>query len=189
MFLEILIANRVVLFVFGTLFFVLVSRKPLKNIWSHGFYRFFVFEGILSLVCLNLPFWFSNPFSAVQLLSWGFLCVSVALVCHGLYQLKTQGGSRRANALTENFDFENTTTLVETGVYKYIRHPMYSSLLCLAWGIFLKHISPFSTGIFVIVCACLLATAKIEETENRDYFGPAYTEYMKRSRMFIPKLF
>jgi len=187
--LEILIANRIALFVFGTLFFILVSKKSLKNVWSHGFYRFFVFEGILSLVCLNLPFWFSNPFSPIQLVSWGFLGVSVALVFHGLYQLKTQGGSRRANALAENFAFENTTTLVVTGVYKYIRHPMYSSLLFLAWGIVLKHISPFSAGILAIVCACLLATAKIEETENCDYFGPAYTDYMKRSRMFIPKLF
>ena len=186
---EVLIANRITLFVFGTLFFILVSKKPLKNVWSHGFYRFFVFEGVLSLVCLNLPFWFSDPFSHIQLVSWGFLGISVTLVFHGLYQLKTQGGSARVNALAENFAFENTTTLVVTGVYKYIRHPMYSSLLFLAWGIFLKHISPYSAGLFAIVGACLMATAKIEETENCNYFGPAYTDYMKRSRMFIPKLF
>ena len=157
--------------------------------WSHGFYRFFVFEGILSLVCLNLPFWFLNPLSCIQLISWGFFGVSVTLVVHGLYQLKTQGGAKRINALAENFAFENTTNLVVTGVYKYIRHPMYSSLFFLAWGIFLKRISLFSVGLLVLVCVCLLATAKIEETENCAYFGPAYTEYMKFSRMFIPKIF
>ena len=189
LFLKFLIANRIVLFVFGTLFFVLVSKKPLKNMRSHGFYRFFAFEGILALVCLNLPFWFSDPFSYIKLISWGFLGISAALVIQGLYQLKTQGGSKRANAQTENFAFENTTTLVVTGAYKYIRHPMYSSLLFLAWGAFLKHISPFGGGLVIIVCACLLATAKIEEAENCKYFGPNYTHYMKRSRMFIPKLF
>jgi len=66
---------------------------------------------------------------------------------------------------------------------------MYSSLFFLAWGTFLKHISPFSAGLLAIVCVCLLATAKMEETENCAYFGPAYTEYMKCSRMFIPKFF
>ncbi len=178
-----------VLFVFGTLFFIMVSRKPLRNMRSHGFYRFFVFESILTLVCLNLPFWFSDPFSYIQLLSWGFLSVSVVLVFQGLYQLKTQGGSRRTIAQAENFAFENTTSLVVTGIYKYIRHPMYSSLLFLAWGTFLKHISPFGVGLVVVAGVCLLATAKIEETENCAYFGPGYTDYMNRSRMFIPFFF
>jgi protein-S-isoprenylcysteine O-methyltransferase Ste14 len=187
--LEVIIANRIALFVFGTLFFMIVSKNPLKNVRSHGFYRFFVFEGILTLVCLNLPFWFYDPLSYLQLLSWFFLSVSAALVFQGLYQLKTKGGSRRANAQAENFAFENTTRLVVTGTYKYIRHPMYSSLLFLALGTFLKHISPFGGGLVVVVCACLLATAKIEETENCTYFGPAYSDYMKRSRMFIPFFF
>jgi hypothetical protein len=35
--------------------------------------------------------------------------------------------------------FEKTTQLVTTGVFKYIRHPLYSSLLLLAWGVFFKH--------------------------------------------------
>jgi protein-S-isoprenylcysteine O-methyltransferase Ste14 len=33
---------------------------------------------------------------------------------------------------------EKTTILVTTGAYRYIRHPLYSSLLFLAWGIFFK---------------------------------------------------
>jgi protein-S-isoprenylcysteine O-methyltransferase Ste14 len=35
----------------------------------------------------------------------------------------------------------------------------------------------------------LLATAKVEESENVRYFGTAYAEYMKRTKMFIPFLF
>lgn len=186
---DVLIANRVALLIIGTVFFIFISKKTLKNIWSHGFYRFFVFEGILSLVCLNLPFWFSDPFSSIQILSWSFLGISVGLVLHGLYQLKTLGGSKRENALEENFAFENTTELVVTGVYKYIRHPMYSSLFFLACGVFFKDISFYSSILFIITCVCLQATAKIEETENRDYFGIAYTDYMKYSRMFIPKIY
>lgn len=30
--------------------------------------------------------------------------------------------------------FEKTTALVTTGIYRRIRHPLYGSLLFLAWG-------------------------------------------------------
>lgn len=156
---------------------------------SHGFYRFFAFEGILSLVCLNLPFWFSDPFSLNQILSWSLLAISVALVINGLFQLKTKGGSGRKNALKENFAFENTTSLVESGIYKYIRHPMYSSLLFLAWGIFFKQSTALGACLAFFTTASLIATARSEEIENCDFFGPVYKKYMKRSKMFVPKLF
>ncbi len=37
------------------------------------------------------------------------------------------------------FKFEKTTELVTTGIFKYIRHPLYSSLIFLTWGIYFKH--------------------------------------------------
>jgi len=38
----------------------------------------------------------------------------------------------------------------------------------------------------VVASASLLATAKAEEAENISRFGPAYRDYMARSRLFIP---
>ena len=32
----------------------------------------------------------------------------------------------------------------------------------------------------------VLATAKVEESENLRYLGPAYAEYRERTKMFIP---
>ena len=40
---------RIVLFSIGTLAFTWLSQKALMNPGSHGFYRFFVFEGIPSV--------------------------------------------------------------------------------------------------------------------------------------------
>ena len=37
------------------------------------------------------------------------------------------------------FKFEKTTELVTSGIFKYIRHPLYSSLIFLTWGIYFKH--------------------------------------------------
>ena len=36
----------------------------------------------------------------------------------------------------ETFKFEQTGHLVTAGIYRYIRHPLYSALLLLAWPLF-----------------------------------------------------
>ncbi len=84
---------------------------------------------------------------------------------------------------------EKTTELVTTGAYRYTRHPIYSSLLFLAWGVFFKRPSWVGGLLASSATLFLLATAKAEESENLGYFGPAYSEYMKRTKMFIPFLF
>ena len=85
--------------------------------------------------------------------------------------------------------FEKTTTLVTTGIYHYIRHPLYSSLLSLAWGIFFK--APTWLGALLAAAATvfLFATARADEAECVRFFGPAYQAYMKETRRFVPFLF
>ena len=77
----------------------------------------------------------------------------------------------------------------DEGSYRYIRHPLYSSLLFLAWGIFFK--APSGLGIFILLAAslALFATARVDEEENIRYFGEEYLEYMRNTKMFIPFLF
>lgn len=84
--------------------------------------------------------------------------------------------------------FENTTTLVRLGAYRYIRHPLYSSLLWLAWGIFFKDPSLPGGVLALAALAFLVATAKVEEAENLHRFGADYAAYMKTTKMFIPFL-
>jgi len=90
---------------------------------------------------------------------------------------------RQASTLVS---IEKTTTLVTSGVYNYIRHPFYSSLLFLAWGIFLKHISWIGALLAIAVTIFLLLTAKKEEVENIEFFGEEYQAYMQDTKMFIP---
>jgi protein-S-isoprenylcysteine O-methyltransferase Ste14 len=180
---------RGLLFISLTLVFLLISRKALQNPRCHGFYRFFVFEGILYLVLSNYPFWFLDVFAPRQIISWMLLSVSILFVVQGLYMLRTVGGSQARAKAPENFAFENTTSLVTGGIYRYIRHPMYSSLLLLTWGAFFKHLSlpglvaALLTTIFVVVAGF------IEEKENLAFFGPAYREYQKATKMFLPFTF
>jgi protein-S-isoprenylcysteine O-methyltransferase Ste14 len=179
---------RITLFILVSIFLVIFSWRPLHNPRSHGFYRSFAFEGVLILVLLNIPLWLKNPFSPLQLISWTFLFFSILFVVQGFYLLRKLGGSTGRETGSENLPFENTVNLVTDGLYKYIRHPMYSSLLLLAWGAFLKHVTIYAIAAVLITTGFLVVTAKIEERENIAFFGSRYREYIKRSKMFIPYL-
>jgi protein-S-isoprenylcysteine O-methyltransferase Ste14 len=87
------------------------------------------------------------------------------------------------------FGIEKTTKLVTVGVYRYIRHPAYSSLLFLGWGAFFKQPSLLGYSLAVLITFFLTMTARMEEKENITYFGEAYKDYMKKTKMFIPFVF
>jgi protein-S-isoprenylcysteine O-methyltransferase Ste14 len=77
---------------------------------------------------------------------------------------------------------------VTSGIFRYIRHPMYSSLIFLDWGLFFKKTSWLTGNVALVACVLLVMTALAEERENTRYFGANYLEYMKRTRRFLPFL-
>lgn len=180
---------RIGIFIILTIIFTFVSRRSLLNHRSHGFYRYFAFEGLAVLVLHNHPLWFAEPFSPLQCLSWLLLLFSVFLVIYGFDLLKRVGGQRTNACVPENLAFENTQNLVKSGLYRYIRHPMYTSLLFLGWGAFLKQIDGVSIVALIVVTGALFLTARIEEIENIDYFGQEYSRYQLESKMFLPFIF
>lgn len=168
--------------------FVLVSTGILRFSWtwlrnprSHGFWRFFAFESILILILLNADIWFHDPMSARQIVSWILLLISLILAIHGFYFLLKVGKPEG--------DFENTTVLISQGAYKFIRHPLYCSILLVGSGVFLKDPTLLAGFFFLLLLFFILATAKVEEKENLQKFGTVYSEYMKRTNLFIPYLF
>ncbi len=184
---------RVIIFAILSAALAFVSRASLRVPRSHGFYRFFAWECILALFFLNfidVRQWFADPFSVRQLISWFLLVGCIVPVVPGVHALHTQGkpdASRPDDAVL--IWIEKTTQLVTTGAFKYIRHPLYSSLLLLAWGVFFKHPSWVAGGMVLGATAFLLATAKVEEVENVRYFGSSYRTYMQQTKMFIPFVF
>ncbi len=79
-----------------------------------------------------------------------------------------------------------TDTLVTTGVYACMRHPMHFGLLFFPWSVALILGSP--TFIFIISpleMIFMLALIKfVEEPEAIRKFGAAYQEYQKKVPMF-----
>jgi protein-S-isoprenylcysteine O-methyltransferase Ste14 len=87
------------------------------------------------------------------------------------------------------YQFEQTTEIVDKGIFKYIRHPLYSSLIFLTWGIFLKNPTLELLFITLLSTTFLYLTAIFDEKECINFFGDKYIEYMKRSKRFIPYFF
>ena len=186
---ELIVIINLIVFSLVSVFFIGFSWRALHNPDSHGFYRFFALEGILALVLINFPYWHEDMLSPGQLLSWALLSVSVLFVIQGYSQLRKLGGNRSADFNPANLNFENTGRVVSEGIYRHIRHPMYSSLLILAWGALLKHITVPGLLIALTTSLFLFAAAKKEEHENNLYFGAAYDKYMRKTKMFIPYTF
>jgi protein-S-isoprenylcysteine O-methyltransferase Ste14 len=184
-----MLANRPAMFLLGTVGLVYVSWASLREPRSHGFWRFWAWEAILALILLNLDQWFRDPFSWHQLISWVLLWVAGFLVIYGVILLKRAGRQDPGREDPSLLEFEKTARLVTSGLYGYIRHPMYSSLLFLAWGVFFKAPSWLGGGLAVAATGFLVAAGRMEEAEDIRYFGDAYRAYMKRTKMFIPWLF
>ena len=173
-------------FLFVTIALLYVSRASLSRPRSHGFYRFFAWEFMLVLFLLNVRVWFDDPFSAHQILSWILLLASIPLALPGARSLIRKGKPGNVHRDEPLLAFEKTTVLVTDGIYRYIRHPLYSSLLFLNWGIFFKDPSLLGLSIAIASTMFLVLTARAEEKEDIDYFGEAYREYMSRSKRFVP---
>lgn len=172
---------KLIIFAVASIGIVFASRNSLRNPHSHGFFRFFAFESTLVLLLLNLEHWFSDAFSPLQIISWLLLLASLLLAIHGFYLIYTLGSPKRG--------IEDTTTLVTLGAYRYIRHPLYTSLLLVSWGIFFKNPSILDGILALGICTFVVATAKAEEAENLHKFGADYAEYRKTTRMFLPFVF
>lgn len=157
------------------LVFTLIRPHPYR------FSRFAVFESLLTLIFLNAQAWFRDPFSILGLISWVCLLGSLALALHGFFLLKTRGNPEG--------DFEDTTTLIKSGAYAYIRHPLYASLLLFGLGAFLKDPAWIGEGLLLIAMIGAVLTADIEEKHNLERFGDSYREYCLKTRRFIPFIY
>ena len=179
---------HLVVIILTTAILIGFSWRSLPHPRSHGFFRFFAWEAILVQIIINLPYWFTNSFSWNQLISWILLSLSIYPASSGFYLLHKSGGPHLRRKEQTNYPFEDTTNLVTHGIYKYIRHPLYSSLLFLSWGAFFK--KPSLLGVLSSVAASIFIylTSIIEEKENLLTFGSEYSEYMKRTKLFVPFL-
>jgi protein-S-isoprenylcysteine O-methyltransferase Ste14 len=117
-----------------------------------------------------------------QIISWIIFAATSIIAIHGIQLLRIIGKS-------QSRVMEETQVVVEVGAYRYIRHPLYASLIFFAWGVFCKGVDVISGLLAITTTIFMVTTARYEEKYNIEHFGEEYANYMKRTKMFIPYVF
>lgn len=97
---------------------------------------------------------------------------------------RVQLGKNWANV--EDYQILSNQKLINTGIYRYIRHPIYSGDLLLLIGLELALNSWLVLGVLLLI-PYIYWQAKAEESLLESRF-PDYNDYQKNSKMFIPYL-
>jgi len=106
-------------------------------------------------------------------LGWAILGLAVVLSWRARVALQTRGGSREGESWLQ------TRTVVATGIYAVVRHPMYLSFLLVSLSlVFLsQHWSNAVLGVLVI--GLLYNDMCREEASNLERFGDDYQRYLQ----------
>lgn len=95
-------------------------------------------------------------------------------------------------ALGKNYDtpgfIKKNQTLITSGPYRWVRHPMYVAFLLSGLATFLISSNWFVGLIFLIYCSTAIAMVGVEERTLLEKFGDEYLAYMKRTGRFWPRL-
>jgi len=91
--------------------------------------------------------------------------------------------------LTDTVATRKDHTLVTSGPYRWVRHPLHS-LVILGWLAMSLVAANWFLGLMIILgFVILLFRTPIEEAKLIDRFGDEYQAYMKRTGRFLPRLF
>jgi len=145
----------------------------------------------MSFILPTMQFVISNDLAKVGKYSLGFPFLNIAgiiLVFMGMgfhivsiWTLQKQW--------SPNVQFNDDHSLIEKGIYKYIRHPIYTAILleivgfCIALSNWLSFLL-----IFIPNLLTFMYRIYVEEQALINVFGKKYLSYMRSTKRFIPKI-
>jgi protein-S-isoprenylcysteine O-methyltransferase Ste14 len=144
-----------------------------------------VFVGIASVLYIAAPHLMA--WSTVDLPDW----MRFASLPLGLLVIAGMAWVHRS--LSKNFsgklEIRDDHTLVTSGPYRWVRHPMYTAVIALFLAVFLLTANWFiGFGGLLTVGSVILARTPKEEAMLVETFGDAYREYMRRTPRYIPRV-
>lgn len=85
-------------------------------------------------------------------------------------------------------DVARGATLIKKGPYKYLRHPMYTSVLLVCFGLLLSNFYQTTTTFFILLLTALSFKIKYEEIQLNKNFEE-YKKYSKKTKKLIPFIY
>ncbi len=167
-------------FVFARKSVVKVKKEKKSVVETGSMLAFFILTFVLGVTNVGRIFIgsiYNSYFSATGAL---IIVVGTAINIIGRFQLKSNWGNQIR--IYENH------TLVTTGIYKYIRHPLYSSTILMIFGSSFLFANPLIFALNTVVfLPFMVYRAWQEDSMLLDTFGSPYAEYKLKTGMLIPK--
>lgn len=79
--------------------------------------------------------------------------------------------------------------VISTGVFRIVRHPIYTGAILFYLGASLITLSIASAAFTILIIVFYFLISRYEERILAEAFGEAYLEYKKKTGMLFPKLF
>jgi protein-S-isoprenylcysteine O-methyltransferase Ste14 len=79
--------------------------------------------------------------------------------------------------------------LIDTGIYRYIRHPMYTGFIIFGIGLILLSANLYSCAYLPVVAVMIALRLPAEEDMLLEEFGDVYKEYKSHTSALFPGIF
>jgi len=142
----------------------------------------FLMNAALLLVVLPVPAWNRRLLPGVGWTAWLGLSIQTASVMLAVWA-RRHLASYWSGEITIKVDHK----LIRSGPYHFIRHPIYAAIL----GMFVG--SSIVSGRYLAFCGVIIASfaywrkIRLEESNLKHAFGPAYGIYKRQTGSLIPK--
>jgi protein-S-isoprenylcysteine O-methyltransferase Ste14 len=155
------------------------------NRWFRLAYNFIAVVTLLPILILPILL----PDREIYIIHFPWVILSLAFQLSAAITLFVglkQTGVSTFIGLRQAFLPEDTTPprLVTGGLYRYVRHPLYTAGLVILW--LLPMLTWNLLALNIGLTAYILAGAHFEERKLLGEFGDAYAEYRNRTPMLIP---
>jgi len=160
------------------------QRKKGGKGWSWDYTLFTM--GMGALILLQPIFfpalgWSSDTGLGIGIQILGGVSVFLSFVLHIWSRLHLR------HFYTERVEIQPEHKVINTGPYAYVRHPLITSFLLLAGGIFL--VNPAVTTLLIVIYGVWTFTGSAKEEEKvLSANVPGYSEYLRRTPRFLPRL-
>lgn len=151
---------------------------------SRKYYKFVspIFMWLIVIIGIMISF---NIFKKIKIIEVIFLSyiVFILTLIYWIYSLISAFAVHKKAPQS----VKKINKLAKEGIYKKIRHPMYSGDIVLAFGIFLIFPDLRFFVSFLWLSLVLIIWAKLEEKALIDKFGKEYLDYKEKVPMFFPR--
>ena len=141
----------------------------------------FIFLGAVFIAGLLVgPHWSGAPRFAASVAGGALILAGIALAYLGIKDL-----DRSLSPLPRP---RERAVLIQDGVYRRLRHPIYAALMLLALGWGLLTASWLAIALALALALLLDLKARREEVWLRERY-PGYTDYAARTKRFVPGVY